>query len=166
MYNKQIINSTNKIKSVWNIIRSETKRGKTHTVSKHHNSPDTYNDYFLSIAEQITQKIKSTDIDDSNDNNLTYYLSRISKIPFPNIIFQHTTTREIERIINSLRNKKSFGYDEITTKMLQISAPFISSPLSYIFNKCIIKGIFPTRLKYSIVKPILKNGDKTNVANF
>jgi hypothetical protein len=73
---------------------------------------------------------------------------------------------EIENIIRSLKAKGFHGYDEITTKILKISAPFISTPLSYIFNKCMISGIFPTRLKYATMKPIFKNGDKKNVANY
>ena len=66
----------------------------------------------------------------------------------------------------SLKAKGSHGYDGITTKILKISAPFISCPLSYIFNKSMISGIFPTRLKYATIKPIFKNGDKKNVANY
>ena len=77
----------------------------------------------------------------------------------------HTSTKEIENI-RSLKAKESHGYDGITTKILKISAPFISSPLSYIFNKSMISGIFPTRLKYATIKPIFKNGDKKNVANY
>jgi hypothetical protein len=69
---------------------------KGHTVNKHKNSPDTFNEYFLPIAECITQSIKNRDTESSNDNkNLTYYLSRISDNPFPNITFKETTTREI-----------------------------------------------------------------------
>jgi hypothetical protein len=77
-----------------------------------------------------------------------------------NINFKNTSTKEIENIIRSLKAKESHGYDEITTKILKISAPFISSPLTYIFNKSMISGIFPSRLKYAIIKPIFKNGDK------
>jgi hypothetical protein len=29
-----------------------------------------------------------------------------------------------------------------------------------------ISAIFPTRLKYATIKPIFKNGDKTNVADY
>ena len=55
---------------------------------------------------------------------------------------------------------------EVSTKILNISAPFISSPFSYIFNKSMLSGTFPTRLKYAIVKLLLKKGDKENVANY
>jgi hypothetical protein len=58
------------------------------------------------------------------------------------------------------------GYGEISTKILKISAPFISSPLSYICNKSMLPGTFPTRLKHAIVKPIFKKGNKENVTNY
>jgi hypothetical protein len=72
----------------------------------------------------------------------------------------------VERIIRSLRLKNSCGYDEISTKILKVSAPFISSPLNYICNKSIISGIFPTPLKYSTVKPLYKKGDRENMTNY
>jgi hypothetical protein len=76
--------------------------------------------------------------------------------PFPSIKFKNTSTKEIEKIINSLKIKESYGYDEISTKILKINAPFISSPLSYIRNKSMLSGTFPTRLKYAIVKQLLQ----------
>jgi hypothetical protein len=53
----------------------------------------------------------------------------------------------------------------LQTKILKISAQFINSPLSYICNKSMLSGTFPTKLKYAIVKPLLKKGDKENIAN-
>jgi hypothetical protein len=98
------------MKTTWNIIRSETNRMKGHTVNKHENFPDTFNAYFLSIAECITQSNKNRDIESlNNSKNLTYYLPRISDNPFPNIKFKKTTTREIERIINHIKVKNSHG---------------------------------------------------------
>jgi len=86
--------------------------------------------------------------------------------PFPSIKFKNTSPKEIEKIINSLKIKESSGYDEVSTKILKISAPFISSPLSYIFNKSMLSGTFPTRLKYAVVKLLLKKGGKDTVANY
>jgi hypothetical protein len=149
------------MKTTWNIIKSETNRLKSHTVSNYKNSPDIFNDHFLSVAEKIMQSIRHGDTEDTSDNkNPMYHLSRISHNPFPNIIFNNTTTKEIERIIKSIRVKNSHGYDGITTKMLKASAPYISSPLNYICSKSIRSGTFPTPLKYSIVKALLKKGDR------
>jgi len=64
--------------------------------------------------------------------------------------------KEIEKIINSLKIKESSGCDEVSTKLLKINAPFISSPVSYLCNKSMLSGTFPTRLKCAIVKPLLK----------
>jgi hypothetical protein len=47
------------MKTTWKIIRSETNRMKGHTVNKHENSPETFNEYFLSIAELSRRALKT-----------------------------------------------------------------------------------------------------------
>jgi hypothetical protein len=57
MYNNKIINSTNKTKTTWNIIKAETNRLKgptTSTINNYQNSPEAFNKYFLSITENNT----------------------------------------------------------------------------------------------------------------
>jgi hypothetical protein len=121
----------------------------------------------LSISQNIISDIRSnTNQSISIAKKPNYYLSKLFHAPFPSIIFQNTSTRETEKSINSLRMKNSCGYDEISTKVLEVSGPFISSPLSYICNKSMLSGIFPARLKYATVKPLLKKGNKESVANF
>jgi hypothetical protein len=156
-YNNKIINYSNKMKTTWNIIKSETGRLNGHTTSKYQNTPDTFNKYFSSIAGKIIQNINCSNIKGTN-NNVTpkYYLSDLSNNSFSNMKFKNTSTKEIEKIINSFKSNNSHGYDKICTKILKVSAPFISSPLNYICNKSILSGTFPTRLKYSIVKPMYK----------
>jgi hypothetical protein len=97
--------------------------------------------------------------------NPMYYLSKISHNPFPNIKFNNISTKEIERIIKSIRVRNLHGNDGITTKMLKASAPYINSPLNYICNKSIMSGTFPSCLKYHIVKQLFKKGERENMAN-
>jgi hypothetical protein len=52
MYQNQIINSNSKIKTTWNIIKSVSGRQNEHNTSKQENSPDSFNKFFLSIAEK------------------------------------------------------------------------------------------------------------------
>ena len=73
---------------------------------------------------------------------------------------------EIGKIIHSLKCKDSYGYDEISSRILKISAPYVLSPLTYIFNKILSTGIFPERLKFSEVRPLFKNGDITEFSNY
>ena len=74
--------------------------------------------------------------------------------------------KEIEKIISSLQSENSYGYDDISMKILKINAPFISCALNYICNKSVSPGIFALPLKYSIMKPLFKMGDKKNMANY
>jgi len=76
------------------------------------------------------------------------------------------TTKEIERIIKSLKAKNSYRYDEISTKILKISGPFVSSPLNYISNKMLFWGVCPDRSKYTIMKLLHKNYDRCGVSNY
>jgi len=84
------------------------------------------------------------------------YLHKVFIRPFPHIKLTPVTTKEISEIIKSLKWKNSHGYDDIPVRILKISLPFIISPLTYISNKSLCTGIFPTRLKYSQLNPILK----------
>jgi len=161
MYNNRIINSTNKIKATWNIIKAETNRlkGPTNkTINNYQNSPEVFNKYFLSITKNIIHDIRCNNKHGYNINkNPNYYLLNLFHKPFPSIKFKNTSIKETEKIINSLKIKESSGYDKISTKMLKISAP-----MSFVCNKSMLSETFPARLKYAIVKPLLKKGNKEN----
>jgi hypothetical protein len=74
---------------------------------------------------------------------------------------------ETEKIIHSLRCKNSYGYDEISSRILKLSTLYILSPLTYIFNEILSTGIFPDRLKFTEVKPLYMKGDtETEVSNY
>ena len=70
----------------------------------------------------------------------------------------------MKKIIHFFPWKNLCGYDEI--KILNLSAPYISSPLCRIINTSLNSGVFPTRLKYSIITPLCKEGDKNKVTNY
>ena len=79
---------------------------------------------------------------------------------------KNTTTHEIDKIIHSIKFNDSSGYDEISSRILKISAPYVLSPLTFIFNKILSTGVFPERLKFSDVKPLYKKGDTTDFSNY
>jgi hypothetical protein len=85
---------------------------------------------------------------------------------YPKICYDLSTPKEIENIIKTFKAKDSCRYNLIPMWITKLSAPYISSPLSYICNKILQSGVFPERLKYAIVKPIHKKGDKTYLANY
>jgi hypothetical protein len=135
---------------------------------------ENFNEHFLKIAGNISDKIKSNNNLHINDITYSpYNLSQNFNLKYKNIRFQNTSTSEIIKIIKNLPSKNSCGYDEIPIKLIKMTAPFISSPLACIINRSLSTCVFPNRLKYSIVTPIYicishmyKKGDKNNVSNF
>jgi hypothetical protein len=61
---------------------------------------------------------------------------------------------------------KSTGTDNIEPMILKVSAPFIVSPLTYIFNRIIDSGIYPNILKNAKVSPIFKSRKKCLPTNY
>jgi hypothetical protein len=60
--------------------------------------------------------------------------------PYPNMESKCTTTEETEQSIKPIKAKNSYGYDEISTKILKIICPFISLPINYICYKNAVLG--------------------------
>jgi len=76
----------------------------------------------------------------------TYFMEQAFTNPCPSMEWKYTTTEEIERTIKFFKTENSYGYDEISTKILKISCPFISFPITYVCNK-MFGGVFPDKLK-------------------
>jgi hypothetical protein len=117
---------------------------------------ETFNKYFVSVAQNTHENKHNV----NTYENPIYYLSRAFNQPFPTINPKSVSSKAIEDITKLLKIKNSHGYDEIPTKILKSSIYYISSPLTYVYNGMLLSGIFPTRLKFSEVKPIFKKGDK------
>ena len=170
---ERILKSNNKSKTTWDIINELFgKQHMTHDTKKltidgnnltnQQSIADAFNKYFSFIVD----KTNSHGIGIKNHGKLCAYNYLVQQGGDSPLVFTPTSTQEIISIIKSLNMKNSFGYDEISTKILKIRTNFICSPLTYIFNKSVSTGIFPERLKYSIVKPFHKKGTKTDPSNY
>ena len=84
----------------------------------------------------------------------------------PEWSFQHTTEVELVKIIKSLKNKNSSGYDSLSNRMLKKEQYAFARLLKPLINEAIDEGIFPTCLKTANVIPIFKKGDMTNLNNY
>jgi hypothetical protein len=133
-------------------------------ITNQSNIADALNKYFSSIIDKTINKSLGCM---RQGNSFTYsYLDQNVGVSYPPMVFKTFSTREIISIIKSLKTKHSHGYDGISTKLLKISARDICSPLTYICNKSISTGTFPEQLKYSVIKPLYKKGDKTDPSNY
>ena len=58
------------------------------------------------------------------------------------------------------------GFDNIPARLLKDAADYIASPLSYVFNMSLSKGVFPDAMKIAKVTPVYKKGAKDSLGNY
>ena len=174
-YNKLLLESNNKPKTTWNIVKTITNSKNTiynippmNINNKISSNPlvtaNAFNTYFSSAAENLL--INNFYGKDTNNNDpVTYLWQNFSQFS-SSIKLNNATTYEIGKIIHSWKCRDSHGYDEITSRIFKIRAPYVLSTLTYIFNKILLTGIFPERLKFSEEKPLFKKGDITDFSNY
>ena len=55
---------------------------------------------------------------------------------------------DISNIINNLKNKASYGHDEISNKLIKRTGPALIKSLTLMVNQMLFTGIFPDSLKW------------------
>lgn len=165
-YDNQISASDNKSKTIWNIIHKEKgiKKSKAEefnsikinnkVISSPSEASAAFNDFFVTAASNL---IGTTTI----NVNLNHMCNIQSSMYITEV-----NEAEILEIIASLKQKNSSGDDGISNKMIKRMAPFILKPLTYIINASLLSGIFPSRLKTAVVKPLFKKGDSLLLENY
>ena len=144
-YGSLIQQSTNKVKTTWRIIKSHLNN-KTNSntnnlsdINNNQNIANAFNSYFASIVDNIINNSMKSNSSNYNDP-VTYLRLKINQPP-STFIFKNTTTHKINKIIQSMKPKNSHGYDEMSIKILKISAPFFFYLPLYIFStKYYLKG--------------------------
>lgn len=162
--NKYVLNSENKCKATWRIIQDEiitkplNNNNYINSIQYNNNTIDNpiaianiFNNNFVNL----TNKSNSNLLNDPNSKPLrnSIYLSPVDEF-------------YVKKIIDTLNNTGSEGHDNICTKVLKSCSGIISPVLTYLINLSLSTGVFPDYLKVSVVKPLHKKGDRTNISNF
>lgn len=125
------------------------------------------NKHFVNIVKGPSKSMDSIDDiiikykDHPSIIKINNNVSTVSKFSFFEV-HEH----EIENEINSLKTRKSPGYDNIPPKILKDTVGILKSPLCNLFNTALEEGIFPHDLKYANVSPLFKKDDRTNKENY
>ena len=82
------------------------------------------------------------------------------------IFLDPTDNTEIIELINYLVPKNSSGCDNLSNKLLKRLLPAIIEPLTIIFNKSLIEGVFPDAMKKADVVPLYKAKDHQETNNY
>ena len=124
-------------------------------------SAECLNKHFTMVAE----KTITTDRTNQNDLQILKDYCRSKEIRNP-LQFNFTSVIAIYKDLSSLKSSKSRGSDDLDSKIIKISAPFISESLTYIYNLCIDKCYYPQAFKDAKVLPLLKSGDPRDPSNY
>lgn len=162
--------SQNKSKAAWQVINKSkvclpqepilTIQNDKSTFSHPLDIANEFNKYFIEIIENNSK---------TNHNNTPLTNSRrnvIENSTSQSLFMLPVSDTDIIKVISSLKNTSTVGYDGISTRVIKDVKEVIATPLSHIINLCISDGVFPTSLKKAVIKPIYKNNDKTDVKNY
>ena len=158
---KKLWQLINKILGKENNKQNSIESLRVDNILKHDSDSITnsFNEFFSTIGEKLAQEQNCTSLEHSE------YLKGL-KQQETSMFLRPTTHQEILTLINSLPNKSSSGYDNISNNLLKSISNEILAPLELIFNKSIEEGIFPSNMKKADVVPLHKSKDKHECSNY
>ena len=117
-----------------------------------------FNEYFTNIGPNVAKNF-GNDVNASFEKYLTGDYQK-------SIFLAPVTENELETEIKNMDSNKSPGYDNISSKIIKLSAGEITKPLTRIFNLTFVNGIIPENLKLAIVTPIFKGDENNKFKNY
>ena len=158
-YFQKLIERDNNIASVWRALNVFTKGHRSTSADIPKNlTANVFNNHFLSVSESLTEP-RTNVYECSNP----LHEKTSGQDPF---VIPYLSVSELGKYISRLENKISSGLDGISNQLLKLSLPYIIDSLTYVFNLCIEKNVFPSELKKAKVVPLPKSTDKTNPTNY
>ena len=147
-------------KKLWNVINNITrKHRKKETMIESlkvgniitHNAKEitnTFSKFFANAGKEYATYIPTC------NNSIDYYLDKIPQNPKSKFMTP-TTSAEVEKTINGLKQKNSSGFDDVSYRILKGITKGISTPLSTLINKSIVEGV-----------PLYKGKEKCDKNNY
>lgn len=150
----KILLANNKSKCVWSIVGNITGKKKNSESLDVGEQPvlflNNLNNFFLNTIQQIQNSLpKATQHSVIQRNDKSFFM-------------KPTNPQELVNIVRDLNNTTTCDDDGISTSILKSCIVAIADILSYIVNNSLSFGIFPSKLKLSLVIPIPKKGGKSD----
>ena len=110
---------------------------------------NTFGKYYASLGNDLASTITP------GKHEINHYINLIPRTD-RSLVLREMSEMEIERLINSLPNKSSYGHDKVSNTLLKSLCTAISYPLQIIFKQSIYQGIFPDKMKLAEIVPLYK----------
>lgn len=163
---EKIFKAKNSAKEMWKIVNEESGN-KT---DKSFLSKVKVNQVEISRGPEIAEVLSKhfanigNNVKPSTTNNLTS--NNLGTIVTKSMFLSPVTESEVESILKNFKNTFSSGDDQIPTLILKSVTQYISEPLARLINMSLLEGVFPSKLKIAIVRPIPKKIKDLSVDNF
>lgn len=108
---------------------------------------------------------------DSSQTNLLDHSYNVDVEDISERLSSDILNRDVEReeviaAINSLKNNKSPGIDNLLTEFFKVSKESLAQLLTDCFNKILASGQYPKDWSTAIIVPLHKKGDQNNADNY
>ena len=150
-------------KKLWCNIRKVTNNEKRNVDSKiniectrGNSVEEEFNDFFTNVATRTQAQIPFVDADplaSVKDSHTTLTLRKLNR-------------NELLEIFKGLKPKTSYGFDNLSSKVIKLLRFEILTPMKILSDKMIEESKFPSIWKRAKVIPLYKKGDKTDVNNY
>jgi hypothetical protein len=152
----------NNLRKTWDILREaiRKKNDKSSLIneiysdgtffSKSQDISNKFNEYFTSVANNITNNLNPSDRD------CTYYLTESNS----NFLFDQINSHDLVKIVSGLESKASQDMFGLSNNLIKKVIDNIAYPLTHIFNLSLQSGVIPNELKMAKVIPIFKLNSK------
>ena len=158
----KLLSETNP-KKLWGNIRKITHNEKGNEdkeisieCSGNNSVGEEFNDFFTNVASRTQRQIPKVETDPLTkvrSSNTTLNLRKLSRT-------------ELLGIFKGIKPKTSYGYDNLSSKIIKLLRFEILAPLKILSDKMIEERKFPGIWKKAKVIPLYKKGEKTNVNNY
>jgi hypothetical protein len=162
-----LINNSSDTRHLWKAMNEIThKAPKQPSSSNITLSKEDFNNHLLNQAEIILS-------DNKYDTSEDYLPPRVLKnycearcTLNSSFTFPPLAVHEVGKYIKGLKNKRSMGPDNISTFILKLALPYVVESLTFIYNLCLEKNIFPSDLKAAKVIPLPKTKTPKDINDF
>ena len=138
----------NDIQKPWCLINStitNKSKGKLHcefdldgkVITNSDEIADAFNEYFVNIGRKLSCQIIPV-------HKHSHYLDNETK---KRMKLEVVNEDNINEAINRMKNKSSYGHDEISNKIIKRAKNSLIQPLMLIINQMLMTGKFPSDLK-------------------
>jgi len=165
-YRDKIIEAGNNTSKVWRMINEITLNQEPTNLSNvnliHNNvelkddkdKANVFNEYYVNICDSLAPDQKNTYVDP--------FVAPMHQSMF----LTPVSDAEIKRHILTLKTNSSAGPDGIRSTIIKNNTQVLTKPLTHIINTIFLTGVVPSSFKTSIITPIFKSGNKTEVKNY